>query len=106
MEASLDEDAARQLGLEKFRKAVDAWRNSVTPVVDFERRAVDALYAMRDALTAVNRVQNMLLNSEVRAHLKEIGHDADACNSYLTDVKRSFDNTRKAYKKTFFGDAS
>ena len=64
------------------------------------------LYAMRDALTAVNRVQNMLLNSEVRAHLKEIGHDADACNSYLTDVKRSFDNTRKAYKKTFFGDAS
>lgn len=106
MEAGLDEDAARQLGLEKYRKAVDAWRSSVDPVVDFERRAVDALYAMRDAITAVNRIQNMLLNIDVRTHLKASGHDADACNSYLTDVKRSFDNTRKAYKKTFFGDDS
>lgn len=101
---ALDYDAARQLGLEKYYKSIEAWRSSVNPTVDFERRAVDALYAMRDAVTALKRVQNMLLNLEVRDSVKKQGHDPDACFSYLSSLMGAVDGNRRSYKKTFFGE--
>lgn len=103
-EEHLTDEAARQLGLEKYKKSVDAWRTSIDPVTDFERRAVDALYSLRDAVTSLNRVLNMLENSEVRNALKERNHDPDACALFVRTVKQHVDDNRRAYKKTFFGD--